>query len=369
MDYNVFKKTIVTGGKTRHYWYYWYLENGRQIQKACKGCKTMAEAWDYVNKLLPLAQRGFLIRDVAAEMFLMRSDHVARRRMMGQTTKEITMNGYRTYTEMIIERWGDYSLHELAVKDVMDFLFQDGRSASWKNRYLAVLSEIFSEGIFQGCNVTMPAFHRFVRNSKKADVFTSEEIKKLFKPGNFENKTFFYLFLLCLTGGLRLGEARAFRACQFKNSQKIIIDGFMSRTGERLPYNKGGSSDNLKARISVVPAKFVNLLSRYIKRKDLKGEDLLFTYNGRPIRQEYAERAFKRALDAAGISPGCRKLVPHSLRYTWVTRLRRDLPKELVQMLAGHSSPEMTDYYTKSTLQDLSIAVNPAVDSVNNFFR
>ena len=72
MDYNVFKKTIVTGGKVRHYWYYWYLENGCQIQKACKGCKTMAEAWDYVNKLLPLAQRGFLIRDVAAEMFLSR---------------------------------------------------------------------------------------------------------------------------------------------------------------------------------------------------------------------------------------------------------------------------------------------------------
>lgn len=49
---------------------------------------------------------------------------------MGQTTKEITMNRYKTYTKMIIDRWGDYSLHKLAVKDVIDFLFQDGRSAS-----------------------------------------------------------------------------------------------------------------------------------------------------------------------------------------------------------------------------------------------
>ncbi|MBR4158498.1 MAG: tyrosine-type recombinase/integrase [Spirochaetia bacterium] len=369
MDYNVFKKTITTGGKIRHYWYYWYIENGRQVQKACKGCKTMSEAWEYVQQLQPLSQRGFKIRDVAAEMFLMQSDHVKRRRLMGQTVKEITMNGYRTYTEMIIEQWGNYSLHELAVKDVMDYLFHDPRSASWKNQYIAILTEVFSEGIFQGCSVPMPAFHRFIRNSKKADVFTSEEIKRLFQIKNWENRTFYYMFLLCLTGGLRLGEARAFRACQFHNSQKIVIDGFMSRTGTRHPYNKGGSSDNLKARISVVPARFVNILCRYINRRELKGDDLLFTYRGKPIRQEYAEKAFKRALAMAGISPDGRKLVPHSLRYTWVTRLRRDLPKELVQILAGHSSPEMTDYYTKSTLQDLSVAVNPAVESVNNFFK
>jgi integrase len=43
--------------------------------------------------------------------------------------------------------------------------------------------------------------------------------------------------------------------------------------------------------------------------------------------------------------PDGRKLVPHSLRYTYVSRMRRELAvKELLPM-TGHTSVEMVDYY------------------------
>jgi integrase len=65
-----------------------------------------------------------------------------------------------------------------------------------------------------------------------------------------------------------------------------------------------------------------------------------------PVRQEYLETVFSRALKTAGVEKDGRKLVPLSLRFTYVTRMRRNLEADTVKQLAGHSSVEMTDYYT-----------------------
>jgi len=50
--YRVFKKTKIIGGKRTFRWYYWfYGDNGKQIQKACKGCKNRNEAENYISRL------------------------------------------------------------------------------------------------------------------------------------------------------------------------------------------------------------------------------------------------------------------------------------------------------------------------------
>ncbi|MGP1444792.1 hypothetical protein [Treponema sp.] len=44
MDYHVFKKPKIKNGKKVYEWYYYYTQNGKQIQKACKNCNNRSDA-------------------------------------------------------------------------------------------------------------------------------------------------------------------------------------------------------------------------------------------------------------------------------------------------------------------------------------
>jgi hypothetical protein len=52
-DLHVFKKPKkLKDGKTVHRWYYYFVnEEGKQTQKACRGCKTRNEAENYVRNI------------------------------------------------------------------------------------------------------------------------------------------------------------------------------------------------------------------------------------------------------------------------------------------------------------------------------
>ena len=64
-----------------------------------------------------------------------------------------------------------------------------------------------------------------------------------------------------------------------------------------------------------------------------------------------------------------RKLVPHSLRFTYVTRMRTELPVEDVRQLVGHNSVEMTEYYTRPTLSELKPLIEKSKDVSNDVFK
>jgi integrase len=55
-------------------------------------------------------------------------------------------------------------------------------------------------------------------------------------------------------------------------------------------------------------------------------------------------------MEKAEIEPKGRKLVAHSFRYTYVTRMRRELSADLVMKLAGRVTEEQTDYYNKRVI-------------------
>lgn len=64
-----------------------------------------------------------------------------------------------------------------------------------------------------------------------------------------------------------------------------------------------------------------------------------------------------------------RKLIPHSFRFTYVTRMRRGLSAETVQKLAGHSSVEMTEYYTRAAIPEMVAGLKEAVPAANMLFE
>jgi integrase len=381
MEFHVFKKPRkLKNGKTVHRWYYYYQDEGkRQVQKACRGCKTRKEAENYIRALEcdTGKDKAALIRDIAADMFIPGGDHVNRLEQLGRVYDTITLLDARRFVKEIIKEWGDRPLASIDPTEVTTHLFQKARSGQWKNRYKKIFSEIYDEAKWQKLKIQKPVFDSFAVRPEKADVLTTDELKRLFVPENFtlsrmgqSGGVFYTMFLLCLSGGLRLGEVRAVRRKQiFFDRKALIVDGFCKRDGTRTTYNKKGSPENPRLRVTMLPDFTLQKLAEHIAAHPVNDDDFLFTETaGKPISQDRAQYVFEQALVTAKINTDSRKVVCHSLRYTYVTRMRRELPVETVQKMVGHLKPEQTDYYTTRRALDESIAgligANTAADKL-----
>lgn len=130
----------------------------------------------------------------------------------------------------------------------------------------------------------------------------------------------------------------------------------------------------------------LELLEAHINRNALQGEDYIFTYSGQPVSKSLAEHVFTRALINAGIAydtetlkangswrhghvqikknliPDGRRLIPHSLRYTYVTRMSLNVDAHSLLKVTGHDSTAMIDYYNRRNLE-MALAAIPDVDA------
>ena len=384
MEFHVFRKPKkLKNGKTVHRWYYYYLdENKRQVQKACRGCKRRKEAEDFIRTLGGGMDSAALIKDIAKDMYVPGGDHVNRLEQLGRIYDVDTIIDARRYVKLIIEEWGGRSLASIDPVEITTHLFNKQRGGQWKNRYKRIFSELYDEAKWRKLKIPKPQFDHFAIRARKADVFTTAELKRLFVPENFHSEMFYIMFLLCLSGGLRLGEVRAVKRKQiFFEHKALVVDGFCKRDGRRTTYNKKGSPENPRLRVTMLPGMTLEKLSYHITTNNIGDEDYLFTESGgKPLTQDRAQWVFGRALIKANIveNPKTktetenqkRKLVCHSLRYTYVTRMRRELPAETVMKMVGHLSVEQTDYYTNRRALDESIAgligANAAADNLFN---
>jgi integrase len=373
-DYHLFKKPRLKNGKTIHKWYYYYVLNGKQIQKSCKHCTTKAEAEAYIRKLPSLSENNMvLIKTITETMFIPGSDHMKRRIQVGRPLELHTMKEARNKINIIMRLWGDRSLESLTVEEVGTYLFSLEKSGSWKILFVNNLKEVYSESAWHGCNIPIPQFPKFVRNVKKADIFTTDELNRLLVPENFPSGETYLFFLCLLSGGLRLGEAAGMRVKQVLfESRALIVDGFIKYDYTRAPYNKKGSEEHPKARIVPLPDITLNLLKEHIDTNKYQDEEYIFRAcrdRRRPVDPYYIEVTLRRAMAEAGITPDGRKLVVHSFRYTYVTRMRRELPADTVMKLAGHTTVGMTEYYNKKVIDTSLKQLIGADTAAANLFR
>lgn len=391
MDYHLFKKPRKIKNKTVHRWYYYYVDpfTGKEIQKACRGCKTQAEAFAYISNLPPLyVARKVTIAEIANFMYIPGSDHVTRLEKLGKELDIKTLKEKRHKLNMFVEEFGHLELKDLTVPMVINYLIPIERSGSWKNNFITVVCNVYEHAPFCGVQVQKPDFPKFTRKTKKADIFTTEELNKLFDRTVWERLEYkmflrqaikpeedcsaIYLMFLCAAScGLRLGEAIGLRKGQFLFSEgMLIVDGFVKDFDRiRTNYNKKGSEEDSKIRVVPVPDTLLSMLQIYIADKNLEDTDFMFTRYGIPIRKGLAEKWFSRAIQEAGIEKGTRKLTPHSLRFTYVTRMRRNESGETVQKIAGHSSIAMTDYYTRICIPEMVKSLQPARAAANMLFE
>jgi integrase len=373
-DYHLFRKPRVKNGKTIHKWYYYFVVNGKQIQKSCKRCTTKAEAEAYIHKLPKRSgDNSVLVKTITETMFIPGSDHMKRRIQLGRPLELHTLNEARFKINIIIEKWGERTLESLTVEEVGNYLFTVKKSGSWKMAFINNLKEIYSEASWYGCKIPIPVFPKFSKKARKADIFTIEEYKKLLVPGNFPSDEVYLIFRCLLSGGLRLGEVAGMRAKQVLfESKALIIDGFMRTDYTRAPYNKKGSEEHPKARIVPLPDKTIGLLKEHIEKNNFEDEDYIFRAHNdrtRPVVLGYIQDALPRAMKKAEIKHNGRKLVVHSFRYTYVTFMRRELSADIVMKLVGHTTVGQTDYYNKKII-DASLKQLIGADSaVANLFN
>ncbi len=396
MEYHIFKKSKTTkDGKKKTEWYYWYwnVEHTKQIQRSCRGAKTKYEAELYVKKLQPQTLASSLIKDICAAMFVPGSMNYLRREQLGKSIKENTLKIKRMYIKYIIQDFGDMDIRDLtATKLLRHLLINNSHSASWKNQYITTIEDVYTEAIWNGLEVNPPRFERFVQKSKKSDILTMDEIRKLFVPENFPDEASYLLLLLTLSAGLRISEARAFTPEQLYYEQSaILVNGFLDRyTDVRNHYNKTGSEEDKRWRIALIPPGTADLLKNYIEKTGKRDDQLLFTHWTKKKRIEYLngmrkqfdlpatencyhmeniEDIFHNAVKKAGIDTSDRKITMHSLRYTYVTRMRNLYAGETVRKMVGHAEIEMTDYYTRNELNETLTALAAQNARMIEFFN
>ena len=391
MDYHIFRKPKKLKNKTVHRWYYYFYDpiTGKKIQKACSGCKNQAEAYAFISALPPLfAEEKVTIETIAKYMFIPESDHVRRLDKLGKSLDFKTLREKRHKLDIFVTEFGYLEITKLTVPMVIQFLMNDPHSGSWKNNFLTVVGNVYDEAPFFGVNnLVKPNFPKFTRQTVKKDIFTTEELNALFnealwqklnqkmyeKQPQFDDGyiALYLMFLCAISFGLRLGEAIGIKAKQFLfDYGMFVVDGFYRyEEHERTNFNKKGSAEDQKIRVVPIPDNIAPILKNYIVETNAQPEDFVFLRYGQPIRKHLAEKWFGRAIELAGIETEGRKLTPHSLRYTYITRMRREVAGETVRKIAGHNSMAMTDYYTRGAIPELVEAVKPAAGAANRLFE
>ena len=306
-------------------------------------------------------------------MFLPGSDHLRRQEQLGKKICEKTRKQKRKCIELIIKEFGKRYINKLKVSEIEKYLFDDeDHSGSWKNSFLECFAAIYEETIWK-CSkpIPKPFFQKFSRNSNKADVFTTEELMRLFDFKYWKNYDiqYFLMFLCCISCGLRLGEAIGLKPQQFLFDQKVlVVDGFIRYDNTRTNYNKTGSENEKKWRAVPLPDTTSHFLKNYITNMHIKDNDLIFKINRKPLRQDNSRKVFYKVLENCGIEKKNRKLVPHSLRYTYITKMRRYCTLEDVQKIAGHSNVQMTEYYTRVVINELIANIQSTILAANKLF-
>ena len=365
------------------------------------------------------------IAKMADSMFCDGSGYLKRRKEDGFIKEGATLKDIRGYlNNFIVKYYGSMKPEEIDPAAVDRDLLGMDRSSSWRNRAVSVLNWILDEAVLLKMIKFKPALKYYRRTAKKKSILSKAELASLF-PDDFdalakiwdrsgeatcEGFMFGAFFALVASTGLRNGEARAVSPSQLilSDGEKIArmagpdgreIDKPFGDTDKKIVYGllidrmynredkivrhlkKGDDEGNKKLRVDIIPRKTVRYLKHWMAiRPPSSSPDLLFTFSGlfnkkpgseRRIRGEYVIKRLEIGLKNAGVDTEGRILKPHSLRYTYNTKMRRKISEDRLRLMMGHDYKGMTDYYTVislSELEDQFMELHGSSDAVDGFW-
>lgn len=395
--YHLFK------AKGRENWYYYYLdESGAKIKKTT-GERLKRDAEAFLEALVAEDERleaqaaahRARFRLVADPMFLEDAAHLKRWERKNRTYSDTTRAQHRRWLDLyILPRWGDTWLDEIkgpAIEDWLAELHGVGQSArrsapaaeyaskplssSTRNAIAATFTLVLEEALRYEYIDRVPVIELDARNSRRKDALLDTELEALFpedadalaamwarpykrlrdKEDAEVSLMFGAMFCLMVSAGLRPGEARGMNVDQlYLDLGGLIVDRAVDDEGKIGPPKKSRRGDP-RFRVAYVPEKTWRILALWTgKRKDPQVEKykgLLFPYRGAPVGAGYILDRFQFGLQNAGVSTAGRILSPHSCRYTYDTKMKAVLSRDVLQEFIGHRSDAMTDHYDRATLR------------------
>jgi len=282
------------------------------------------------NKVIPISLEKFFFE------YLKYSESI-------HTTK--STQTIRSAVNSLLKYFGSIQLSDLNKKSISDYLQQRTNNVSpyVVKREIAYLSSMLNWAINQCyANENLTKGIKKPKLPEKQPLFFSEtDFEILLRTINHQDIKDLANFAI-LTG-LRQMELLTLSWSQIIFQQKILtLD------------NRKHITKSKKVRSVPLNVKAMQILtSRQIRRED----DLIFTYNGSPIKQDFISKKFKKYIIKSGLNP---KLTFHSLRASFGSWLvQRGCSIYDVMKLMGHSDVRITSqFYASLTTENLMRSVN-----------
>ncbi len=185
--------------------------------------------------------------------------------------------------------------------------------------------------------------------------YTLDELKKLFPLDetklleiwtDYKNAA---CFMVLATAGLRGQEVRALEW------RHILPGGALHIMQAVDPFDDSSikSVKNKEARVVLIPTRTQAVLNRW-KRDAVFTDPEHFIFYGadarKPLRRKYLTETLAAALVTAKVDQRGRDV--HGIRHSYNTIMRRVLSDDLLRMMTGHKTKEMSDLYDHPTLDD-----------------
>lgn len=287
--------------------------------------------------------------------------HIGIERRLSEKTVETYAESLKLFQEFL-RRLSDPRELETAdadnIREWMEALMEQGRSAAYVNRSLAALRTFYKFCLTQGIIQFDPAHH--ITGPKKAkrlpQVLRDNEVNLLLdnmqeKMQSGEEKDIdivrarTIIYILYLTG-LRASELISLDDSTIdKTAKEIKVTG--KRNKQRIiPFGE----ELLK-----VIEEYIYIRDSHIQRSD---DALLVNNKGKRMTYQQVRKVVKNNLQTVS---SLKKCSPHSLRHTFATSmLNNDANLESIKKLLGHQSLETTEIYTHVTFERLKKTYNEA---------
>ncbi len=196
---------------------------------------------------------------------------------------------------------------------------------------------------------------------KQKDIYTAEEIRKLREylgaknnRSTYEQAILFHSYI-----GIRIGELRAITWDDYDPATGVLslnheivkteIDG-RHYADLDVQHTKGYAAEGQREFYLPTPCREI------IEQMRVVNGDKRYIFNSKgnyPINPNHYNQHLKEACDAAGI----RYFSSHKFRFRWITdAYDADINERSIQMIAGHSRPDMTRKYRRKTADTVSPA-------------
>jgi integrase len=314
----------------------------------------------------------------AKDFFTEKCGYLLGRHDEGYDMPKKTIAQHRAHlTKYILPHFGKMLLSDIQPRHFDVWRRDLPLSASTRNHIRNTMKIVMGQALYDGMIQRNPiALTRPLskRTYKRRDVFTDAELdvflpedetKLIRRFGRFD---WALLFLILAKTGIRSGEVRGLKWDRVLLDQGVAVIDRAIKCDGQLGCTKTG---NFK--IAILPERAVDMLRRWKEQSSKhRDDDYVFPGNveGQPLSKETIIERFHAALAKASINlDRSRNLVPHSFRHSFITKISRILPPELVNMLSGHASDQMRVRYTHSTVDDLIARLGPYKDAFSKLMR